>query len=387
MENPNRSLSETLAAFLWRTLPNVAARISTTAAVSLMDGTHLYELNPRLVYAAPVVFVIGVVLGWQHPTFGNEPTYTASLLAMGLLLFLGSLGTNLGVLGWLGYVIGEFFLRPTEMPYSYPYASLYPYTYLIRRRVPMLLSYVLLSTLLFCIPLVAMALGRTARQWPLPQGSRKGAAATVTIVSLAALVYLWAQSTATLIRPIFTWLGDQPTFAAIEPLQQRGWVLSLVAVSGYLLRLVLESKKAAAGVARTPFVPAKPAPGLSWLSRLPPAVRYVLSGVGTALLLSGLFATWLDFLIAAAAVTGLRFAREPVLRRIPQWVGIVSRVPVVVRLAVTGYLIYWLATQIITSVWFTASGTFRPILASVLVSMIVFLVLLPDLYRARGAQP
>jgi len=125
----------------------------------------------------------------------------------------------------------------------------------------------------------------------------------------------------------------------------------------------------------------------------------VLPAWGTALLraavvttmLSGLLSSWWDVVSLALPVGVIVFAREVFLPRLAQWIRLMGRVPLILRLVIAALISYQSGSWIVGALW-GRTETFRPLSISVVVSLIVFSLLLPKAQRQgeaamAGGQP
>jgi hypothetical protein len=174
----------------------------------------------------------------------------------------------------------------------------------LRAAAALVLSYVLLAGLLVLIPVVsnavrlacAAALARRAPMAPTLQARVSGAALVLTE---GALAFLWTQSTPFLIRPVWSFFARSPDVPAIEPLQQRGWIVAFAVMLAAVGRLVLEGRASA-------HLDPLAMPGLGTL-RPPLPWKAVVAG-RTAFVtfpLSGLLGSWWGALLTAAALGGV----------------------------------------------------------------------------------
>lgn len=243
-----------VARWWWLWLPLAVARRLPT--VALADGVHLLRWPALAALAPPASLALGVIGARQAGA-----TYTASFVVMATLLSLGLMSVQLGVWGTAGYALGDFWLR------AHPSSALDGLSALLVIRVPLLLSYALLALLVVGFPVVVRAAGSAgSSSTVVPQRLHEAAGSAAAALSAGFLVITWAQAVAVLIRPVFTWPGGQPAATDIVWLQQRGWVLGLLAVALSLARGEVE-RRAVRGLVGTlaarlgvalPVVPVRP---------------------------------------------------------------------------------------------------------------------------------
>lgn len=368
-----RTPGERLIKLWWVQLPLRVARLFPTLGSGLSDGLYLVHW-PIVAAAAPVAAtVLGVLLGAVHP----EETFTSSSLVMALMIAVGMLSANLGVWTVGGYAIGDFFLHRRAL------FGLGPLESLLQVRAPLLLSYFLLALSVVVVPLILASIRLRVRQLRLPVWPLRVLEVLICIALSAALVYLWAIATALLIRPIYTWRGDQPITSAILPLQERGWILSATAAVAVIVRLVLEQR------ARSPRVTImanilsqalqiiarqRMQPTLSWLLRL------LAGAAGLTLLMAGMISGWLEAVLVFVFLAFVLWVRDQLRRVSWPWLRVLAHIPVLVRFAVGFALSYFISRAIAGALWNQTQG-FQPILFATCLSVAIL-----TLFTATG-QP
>lgn len=336
----------------------------------LGDGREMSG-RPLVGGGLPVAAVVLAFLaGAIHP-FEVHPgsVITESLPGLIVLAVLAGLGAAIGFWGFLGFVVGDLFLSGYRGP-----GGTFTYVEGVDRITEQLIPLAVLYSVVF----VAMVLVPVVAQWisadlwsRATAGWGRLIAEGSAFVAIAVLMSLWAQAAAFLIRPVWTFQGGSPTVAAIANLQVRWWALALAAVCGRALRLVFSRGEA-------PPLPIESATVRSGgLTTLPWWVRAGLKSTALAVVLGGLadnllfgLGTWAALFGILALVERLNTSPPDVIRRVWAW-------PVVVRLlipaAVTLGLGMWLRT-IANSDFLT---TLVPLLGSVLVGLLLFVVLVP----------
>jgi hypothetical protein len=361
--------------FWWVRLPAAAARFSRTMAGVLMDGRYLAAFPAASAWMPPALLVVGILVGWLHPGFAGDEVFTASLAAMALMVAVGEASAAWGAWIWLGFVAGDFLLF-RHQAYGL-YNGRFPGSILLAR-VPLLIPYILLALAAVFLPLTGRWLARG------PAAARASAAGTAAMAALqavvqAALLFTWGQAAPTLIRPVYTWIGGNPSTAVVRPLQAHPWVLPIVAGVLGAARVVLERRWSAhpAVTRRAALLGQALAARGGGERRLPVWAAAPLKAAFTTFLLSGVLTGWTDAILFAAAMAGMLVARTQLARRMGAWAERVARVPVLARFALGVAINFFVARWIITAMWASTSA-FRPILISVTISLLVFLLLLPD---------
>jgi hypothetical protein len=317
------------------TLPRVAARVSRGLAFSLADGHFLAAVPPVAAWAAPALGVLGFAGGAL--TLGYERVFSEALWIVLVAAAAGCLATSLGVAFTAGFAAGDFLVGQRQ--WSLPLVGDL-LAGILRFRLPMLIGYALLAALAVLLPRLARALiadiPRTER---LPKTAAFAILTALNVIILGVAVRLWAESSAVLVRPLFTWQGTTPTAVAVSTLQERSaWVVTAAVVAAIgrsaLLwwvyareertRAVLEVEQAVAeGPGRTPL-----------LERFGPALGSIGSAAVTTFVLAGVIERWWTAAVVFAVFLVLRLLRQGVIPpRLEGWKRTAARVPVLLRLA------------------------------------------------------
>jgi hypothetical protein len=356
-----------IARALWVRLPVAVSSVSRTLAAILADGAYLTRWPAVAVAGPPVALLYGVAL--SQTRLDSQVTFTYSLLGLVVVVVIAGLSAALGLSLLLGYAVCDFFL----FVHVSQDATLRP---------ALLVSYLLLAVLTVLTPLSA----RLVRRRSLPDPRRLGPAgrpldALLAAVIAGGLVFMWAEASAVLIRPVFVWTeAGSPTDEAIHPLQQFGWVLAVVAAVVAALRAELEAgagTEAAAEIAR----------GLRRRAtrRLPPLVSAAIDGAFLTFLVGGLLDSWVEVPLVLAALFGISFLRRVGPSRLPVWPRLLSRIPMVIRLAVGVVATVFIGQAVISS-QFALTQSLWPVAASVVAGTLVVTALVPDIGMGR-AQP
>lgn len=340
------------ATFIWARIPAVLGRFSPTASHLLSDGRYLSAWSP----AAIVTPLVALAAGIAAALLQSRVSFTSSLLAITAFAMVSGLGAGVGAYSLLGYVVADLarFLAGAS-----PYGS-----DIIGR--PSL--YFVLASLVLLVPVSATVLReellyviRVASRWPrmVLHGLLSGV-----------LVFAWAQAAAFLVRPVWSFSGRSPDVASIAPLQHEwGWYVVAgagVAFARAYLETVVADRKPSIGEA-VPVI-ASPGHAPTWRSAL-------LGSLAFCLALAGLFDSWLDAVVVFLALAGVLFLKERAARTRPiAWLA--AKVPLVVRLAITLVCAYVMAIFLVEPAA-AHSSSFRPMVASIIGSLLVAAVLLP----------
>ncbi|HYN86539.1 MAG TPA: hypothetical protein VER32_14920 [Pyrinomonadaceae bacterium] len=362
----------------WNLMPSAASRVSLALSAVWGDGLYLSARPLVGALVPPLAFLVGLLTGWLHPGFAGEEIFSASLLVMGLMTAAGAFSSAAGWWMLVGYTLGDFFL------YKH-YGYLYFHDSLVRQlvyaRAPLLIPYLLLAMLLVFIPLFSRAL-RVQTLSSVSPGKTVVGPATIILQALVqgALVLVWAHAVPTLIRPVYTWRGDYPSVEVVQPLQESWWVLVVLAALCGGARVVVERRAMArpdvarrAAELREALKRAAATPR----RRLPDYAAVALKAAFATFILSGVLGKWLDALALAVVLALLLLARRHLATHMRAWTRMISGIPLLLRLAIGTAINYFFAKQIIAALW-DSTSTFRPVLISVVVSLVIFSLLVPD---------
>jgi len=355
---PVPRIASGLADFYWLRVPRRLARASPTVAAHALDGSYLSRHPMAGALSPPAAAALGLVLGAAHP----GPTYSRSVIVMGLLVATGFVAASLGMAALVGYAVGDLFLHGPIDDVSG-----------VDRLVPLLITYAVMAFVVVLAPTATTAIRSSVRRAVATKlGDGAGATLIVTTVFGAAvaglLVYTWTRSAAVLIRPVFTWHGSQPEAPDIRPLQTgRVWALVAAAIAATVARAVAEERlrlrarhdprheALAVSVAlRAHVVAADPARRIS--SR-------VAAGVATAFVLSGMIAGFVQGVLVAAFFTAVLLARDALNRSGARAVRLFQKVPAIVRFALAFLVARQVVESILSRAWDSGSrSTFEPLL-------------------------
>lgn len=396
MPNPNwETKLKSLSEFWWLRLPLKARTVSPVLAETMVDGLYLVAWRQAAALAPAAALLLGILIGWGH--FGFYFVFSESMFVMVVAAIFGLMSANLGFMFLAGFIFGDFFL--VYRPWSFPDGIV---SHLLYVRLPLLIEYGLLWFLVISIPLATKAL---LSHLPLPkklENRMKFAALVIGHAFLTYfLVYFWTQMVPLLIRPIFTWPGDNPPVfpsppisfrnppvEAMQPLQQNGMILVYVAVLVSIARMALQGMTAfisEIGNRLDPFerqlLTAKPVASL--VARAPLAARDVLHSLWAVLMLSGMFAGWIDAALIGALIFLIQASRTGLLR-IPlgPWPAIMERLPVLLRFAAAVVIVY-MVSRVVLGWQFAETNSFRPVLVLTGLSVLVFYLANPGLTRLR----
>ena len=332
----------------WGKLPRGADRLSPALFGVLSDGAYLTAW-PLVAASAPVLaVVIGVALGAQRPESWVVPT--ASIVIMAILVIVGGLGAALGAWLVLGYAIGDFVLRSHPAPAGHTAYDLYSLAHV---RAPLLIAYAVLAGLVVLVPLASRRLSE-----PRALGVRPGTsnAAPIRIIAHAALAGLltiaWLTTAPMLLHPVFTWQAVQPP-AAITPSRFAALMVVFFAAGVAMVRDHMESiagtRPAFARFQADAHRP-QPAPKGLTGNGLPVEATLIMGALVGTFLLSGLLHSFEDALLLVSVLLLFGVLRGAV-NHVDSWTALMSRVPLVARLAASALIGGLVARAIIGALW------------------------------------
>ena len=362
----------------WWHLPAAVAKISPSFAAALIDGLYLPERR-KSANASGFALVGGFLLGVTH--VGFHSAFTESLLLMALLLILATVTRGIAAWAALGLAIGDI---SASVGQTIIQSNISLQTSLLRLG-SLTIVYLLLFALTVFIPQFSERLAASV-QLPASLNKQPGVSmGTMVAVGAAAsstLVWIWVHSTPLLIRPVFTWFNQQPTIAVMEPLQQHGTVLIVIAAISYCARFALQRLAPAFHVAPLDLSSIRKTIRESSLrtQQHPTSVRIAARVLLTTFVLSGMLMTWTDTLLIVFVQILCHGIRFNILERIPLLSKTMTFVPLPLRLVIWLLCTYEIAATIVPFYW-NSSNTFRPIVLSVACSMIVYSLLFPVMKR------
>ncbi len=366
---------------LWQVrLPREAAKVSRGLAFGLADGHFLAAIPPAAAWAPPAAAAVGFAAGAL--TLGYQRVFTEALWFVLLAAVAGFLATGLGVALMAGFVTGDFFVGQRQWA-LFGFDGLFDDGLLagvLRIRLPMLIGYALLAGLVLYLPQLArLLIVDVPKVKDLPRPAAFGIALALNLLVVAVGTRLWAEASAVLVRPLFTWQGGQPTAAAVGTLQTRAsWIVLAAAFAtaarvvllwwiygdqGRIERVVRVEEAVADGPGRTP-----------WLDRAGPVVSSVAAAAFTAFALAGIIESWWVAVVLFAVFLALRLLREGAISpRLEGWRQAMARIPVLIRLAVALLVVDGVRRGFVDA----SDPTFNRLALYVAASVIVLYLLLP----------
>jgi hypothetical protein len=267
--------------------------------------------------------------------------------------------------------VGDLFLNEAPRPGG-----------LLTATVPDLISYVLLGLLTVILPVLVLA---TRRAMPLEIPRVPGVLMPWLSGLCAAIVagagaFLWAKAAPLLTQPIFTWTGSQPGELALRPLRDNWWVLVLAAGWAAVARVVAEHEAVSEKVVELSQelwdglldrFEAGPRTGIAGLAVVG------LGAVGTTLMFSGLIGSYLQAFIVLVFFASLLFVRFFLVSEPMRVIGVITRVPLPVRLLVAGGLAYGTGRLVVSFLTSHTSAQLPMLLSACVAALLLTLLSLP----------
>jgi hypothetical protein len=368
-----------LARQLWQQIPAATARVWPTGAAALSDGAYLRRW-PGLALALPAAgLLLGMVLGAAHP----GPIYSYSFAVTAAMAAAATMGAGMGLWILFGYVCADLAFSDRS---SLPGFGTYTAARLTQALVPLAMSYLVLGLLLVVIPLAAngFAVQATAALRRARAGLAMLASCAVYVGVAAALGYAWAQAMPFMIRPLWSFAGQTPDTAAVQPIQGNVSALCAIVAAAAVVRCLLTGF--GTGFSAWP----SPARAGTLPTRGRRAVLRTLAWVPTlalivTLLLGGLIGTIWQGAVIFALLCVVLAARLVIIPLIPRYPEAVSRVPVLVRIGLCALIGYWLGGAIVQPAVDNSETSFTPLLVAILGSLAAAALLLPGSAWKRGA--
>ena len=322
-----------------------------------------------------VALAVGFLTPWVWP--GIQNIYSESLLFLMLVTAASILSGTWGATILTGYVVGDCL----RVILSFHLITLLGHV----------VGYLLLAVLALRIPPLARRLSNIRKRFSADPTLAVAAQGAFRAVVSAGLVFLWCQGTIILIRPVFAGSGWFPTDAAVMQVQVHWQWLVAVAVVAGVTRVVLEdfSVSRSAGAPLVAELRASrhitaTAHGAAWKG-VSSGVQVILGAVLLTIVLTGMYAGWIDPLIVLV-VTGATGAwRAGLIGNVPTgWVNLMEKIPAVVRMLIVPIVGYLISRLIISTFWSTRS--FRPWMFGALSTLVLYYALFPRRPVAERSQ-
>ena len=372
-----------LTQFWWVTLPRFVRRVAITPALALTDGIYVAAFPAVSAFLSPLLLLLGFLFG--SLSIGYDRVFSESLFLLLLTVFLGILSGHLGLMFLIGFAVGDYFLFEPKWIYEGNIFLHFLY------RFARVIQYGVLAMLLVQTPLLTKVLiGQFYEIMRLGRVIGVMFAFISHIFLSVVLVFLWAQAVPVLIRPLYTWTGQQPIIQAVKILQDGFLPLLVVAAVASVARMILQSVVAFSPVFSDRITAIETAVNQDSnkpLSERIPLIPAVLAAAWGALLLSGLYSNVLDAIVVGIVLLILQLLRRGTIPLpLGGWAWLMGRIPLIIRLAVMVGILYGLGYVILSLYWENAGDTFRPMLIVTVISLILFYFLNPKSSATDNAE-
>ena len=368
-----------LAWQLWQQVPAAAARVWPTGAAVLGDGAYLRRW-PGLALAFPAAgLILGMVFGAAHP----GPIYSYSFAVTAAMAAAATMGAGVGLWILFGYVCTDLAFSDRS---SLPGFGTYTAARLTQALVPLAMSYLVLGLLLVVMPLVAngFAVQATAALRRAKAGLAMLASCAVYVGVAAALSYAWAAAMPFMIRSLWSFAGQTPETAAVQPIQGNVGALCAIVAAAAIGRCLLTGFGTGFSAWPSPALAGTP-PARGRRSVLRTLAWVPLQALILTLLLGGLIGTVGQGAIIFALLCVVFAARLAIVPLIPRYPEAVSRVPVLVRVGFCALIGYWLGDTIVQPAVDNSETSFTPLLVATLGTLAAAALLLPGSGWKRDA--
>ncbi len=356
---------ESAIEILWVRIPVFVRRYSMILAEAWHDGIYMTAWPLPSLIAPTLVFVFGFLQGIFHWDFGIHDSYTGTVTFTGSLPLLliaavvGAFSAQSGLLLVLGYGLGDFFITGPQVS-----AHLRP---LLRNQQPLV---------------VWLRVGLNA----LLQG---------------AVVYAWTLAVPLYIRILWGWTNSSPPLSATYYPQSLKNLIIGVAVIASIIRGIVayrveREQRVAQRVARLVLGLRQADSQPAFTRRIPLFVKVLLLAVGMTVLFSGFIGSIAEAAVVFIFLVLILLARMvwlPHLAFWSAWAGLMTHVPLLVRLVI-GVIVSYLLGQLLLSIIpnlsslsNTYSGTFLWLLVGICLSLLVFIVLVPQAPSSPTRSP
>lgn len=353
------------------------------------DG-HVLTTVPVAAVVLPLLVLLGF-FGTGALRLGYEDVYTESVLLVMTFVALGAFSSQLGVLAVAAFVLGDVVSTRPVLGYEVASSAFWfsgplgqgVVAHLVHVRLPDLMTYLLLATVVVVLPRAARGVvggvGQGRRMPPVLAWSLvSGLVVGITWLGVDA----WVAAAPTLVRPIFTWGSPSgaPTVEAVATMQEQGsWVVA-AAVTAALVRQLWLGAVMLPGPLRDRLAAAESAPSPERSrGRAPvrsrPWTAAVLSATFATLALAGILEQVLLWPLTFAVFFAVRLLRSDQLRVgwLDRWRRIAAVLPAWARL-----LAVWLLSRVAAqSVDNTLIGSYSALTFVVLLSVVVVFAVFP----------
>lgn len=362
---------------LWSVrIPGWIESWSPQTAQAMADGAWTAVIRGVAAFAPIAAFVIGLASRLLFRDL-NE-VYSQSLAFMVLLVAGAILSGPVGLGLFAGYILQDLVLGNKVGTFGAPSP--------VGVFAGKLISYSLLAMPAVVLPLLVKQLTSAVQLRRITDArTRMLAQVALQAVIAGALIYFWTQSLVILIRPLFSFVGVEPSFSTLNSIQSGAiWLVGAAvlatAAREIIVQMVLPRLPRASVVTaleRWRWSDEKK----SVLDKLPEPVRVAIASTLLTIILAGTYESWFDLFISALIIGLIGAWRANLLRQIPipmQWAYRVRQFHPMLRLLVATLAGFLLTTFVVAPFW-GGSGGIRLLMIGSLLTLIIFNLLFPPL--------
>lgn len=378
--------------FWWIKLPILVSRLSNGFAQAMMDGYYLTVWRGAAAVLPGLLFLLGFLWGWQD--WGVDHVFTESRLMIIFIIILGSLNGNLGTLFFFGFVSGDFLLD-SHVIGGNNISDKWLITQFLLIKIPLIIKYSLLWMILIFMPKTTKSL---ILQFTPPD--KIGLRASLIVGSLlnifltAIFIYYWTQIAPFIIRPLFTWQNASLNFQTFTYLQNETALLVSIGVLAVTARMILQNLtvfnpqfKEKIDLYESDIEAENPEIKEPLIEKINPWIRVIFLSLWILLLMSGLFEAWFEAIILGILIFAVyAVQRNLIPLPIDGWRNLINKVPLIVRLGIILILIYFLNNFIVLQTWETGSSSFRPLVITAGLTMLIFFIFIPGTPKEETAR-
>jgi hypothetical protein len=285
------------------------------------------------------------------------------------MALVAGLGAALGCWLGLGYALGDLLLHKADLLHGFSAA------------LGSAVSYLVLLGLVALNPLLASGVRHQLQRRLGTSRGRRIAAFVIGGLLQGALAFLWAQSAAFLVRPVWSFSGNTPDTASIQPLQSGTLALVIATLVGVAARAWLTVTASDRRVPADEHVVRFAAP-----RTLPWPVMAALQALFFTILLSGLMGSVIEAALIWPVLVGIAVLRIRVVPSLTPYVRVIGRIPLLLRLAACCGLAYLMAFLLVTPAITRGTASFLPMIGAVLPPLILAALLLPGAPSRKPLQ-
>lgn len=364
-----------LTVFWWHRVPAYGRRVSRGTHTALEDGHYLTGYSSAAGIMSTIAIAAGLIASLFRPFDLYFDFYTESALLVGGLLCLGFLGAHYGLLGWLGFVVGDLITAAAPSgvsQLSFRFASLVAY-----------------AALLVAIVGFPVGIRKMLEAFRVLDVAPPAIVVPIATTAMGVLAFyavsVWINSQQLIARMFFFYQGfSSATDASTLPLQDNATTVARAVAVAAIVRTLLAAGATLSPRARSRveafeqhLVAQRDIKG--WGDDVPQVVRSATAVLLVVLLLGGVVGGLANGLVMFAVLLFFQLIRSQViplsLGRIQGWV---ERIPALLRVV----LLFVIAQQVTARVPIVSYGSLLYVTVAMLV---IATILLPPSSEAADS--